>query len=349
MLVRDLKNHLTTVAAALKGANVPICGCVHFDHDRIWATNLEATIEIEADAGIDASVPAKALKVLLTSLDPKVDVSLDRDGDDLIVAGDGFETALKGHPLQDRPSREAESEVVATAKVEAGLASALCAVATACSTDDSRQVLTGVLVKIGDEAISLTSTDSYRLHHDELDAATSGAAAAIVPAHYFKLLGDDLATIIEVTDQHVRFIQGRLTITLRAIEGEYPSYRQLRPTSTTRLAVLGLADVESRLRPLEKLASNLGSNMPVVVEFQPDSDIAKTSVRLPDVGEHSTALAVDGYEGEGITIALNPAFFLAALRFAGGELRITDELKPVEIRCPSAPRRWALLMPVRLS
>ena len=138
MLVRDLKNHLKTLAPALKGATIPICSNVHFDDDRIWATNLEATIEIDADLGIENSVPAKTLKALLASLDPKLHVSLDRDGDDLIVSGDGFETTIKGYPVEDRPSRGATGEIAATAKVEAGLASALSAVATACSTDESR-------------------------------------------------------------------------------------------------------------------------------------------------------------------------------------------------------------------
>jgi hypothetical protein len=59
--------------------------------------------------------------------------------------------------------------------------------------------------------------------------------------------------------------------------------------------------------------------------------------------------AVDGYEGEANTITLDPVFLLAALAFAGGELRIIDELKPMEIRNASASQRWTLLMSVQLS
>jgi hypothetical protein len=95
MLIRDLKNHLKTLSPALSHSTVPICGCVHFDVDRLWATNLEATVEIDADTGVEASVPAKALRALLMSLDPKLEVLLRSDGDDLVVAGDGFETKMK--------------------------------------------------------------------------------------------------------------------------------------------------------------------------------------------------------------------------------------------------------------
>jgi hypothetical protein len=53
-----------------------------------------------------------------------------------------------------------DAEIIATAKVEAGLASALVGVATGCSSDESRRVLTGVLLEITDSAVALTGTDS---------------------------------------------------------------------------------------------------------------------------------------------------------------------------------------------
>jgi len=65
MLARDLKSVVKTISPALAGATLPIFNCVNFDDERIWSTNLEATIEVGCDvAGVMASIPQKPLKAL---------------------------------------------------------------------------------------------------------------------------------------------------------------------------------------------------------------------------------------------------------------------------------------------
>jgi DNA polymerase III sliding clamp (beta) subunit (PCNA family) len=157
--------------------------------------------------------------------------------------------------------------------------------------------------------------------------------------------------VVEVAEEQVRLGQGSLSLRLRAIDGKFPSYRQLRPNSADRVAVLDLHDgeTERRLHALQRLALGCRTTVPVVLRFGSNGEGASASLRIPDVGEHSTTLAIDSYEGEELTIALNPQYFLGVLRFAGGELRMTDALKPIEIASGAHPERWALLMPVRLS
>ena len=56
-------------------------------------------------------------------------------------------------------------------------------VGRAASKDESRPVLTGILVELGDGRVTMAATDSYRLSVKESELeGSSGGTAAIVPA-----------------------------------------------------------------------------------------------------------------------------------------------------------------------
>ena len=169
MLARDLKSIVKTISPALTGATLPICNSIHLNEDRIWATNLEATVEVACDvAGVVASIPQKALKALLTSIDPKDDVELRSADGSLVVRTRIGETTLSGLAVDDVPDTKFTGDIVSSAKIDSDFVDSFQAVAAAASEDQSRQILTGVLVEIRDGVIELTATDGYRLHHDEV-------------------------------------------------------------------------------------------------------------------------------------------------------------------------------------
>lgn len=355
MLVRDLKTSLRALAPVLTGATVPICGCVHFDQGSIWATNLEATIEVESELGVTVSVPFKTLKALVGSLDGKQEISLDTAGNDLVVETEAGSTTLAGLPIEDRPGRPAGGDVLASAKIEDGFKDVLLAVAVAASDDESREILTGVLVEVSDAAVALTATDSYRLHHDELPATTQGEANAVVRSHYAKSLPGERPAVIEVTENYFRIEQGHVVLSIRRLDEEssvhrFPNYRQLRPgtTSTTVVMEDRSDQVDKILRTFERLGEKFGNSLPVVIDFCPGTRQAEATLKLIDVGEHSAALPLQSCQGDSVHIAFNPKFLRAATSFAGRNVELTDALKPV-VLSGRGTDRYALLMPVRLS
>jgi DNA polymerase III subunit beta len=351
MLARDLKSVIKTISSALGGSTLPLCNCINFDQERIWTTNLEATIEVGCDVGeVVASIPHKPLKALLSTISPKDDVELRSTDGSLIVRSSAGETTLSGLAIDDLPDTSLTGEIASSAKIDSGFVEAFEAVATAASEDQSRQILTGVYVEIGDGVVSLTATDSYRLHHDELGASTDGAIEIVCPAPYMKALPGKEPVVIEVTESHLRLTEGSVTLTIRVIDGAFPNYRQLRPVSTPHEAVLGdrPGSLERSFRTFQRLGDKLGSSLPVSLEFSAGKSSVDVSLRLVDTGEHRCVLTLDDYAGESLRIAFNPAFLREAIAFAGTKLAMSDALSPA-VLTGMKDARYALLMPVRLS
>lgn len=351
MLARDLKSIIKTISSALAGATLPICNCIHFSEDRIWTTNLEATIEVGCDtAGVVASIPQKPLKALLTSIDPKDDIKLRSVDGSLTLSTRTGETTLSGLAVEDVPDTTLAGEIVASAKIDSDFVDSFQAVAAAASDDQSRQVLTGVLVELADGRVSLTATDSYRLHHNELPASTHDTTDIICPTGYVKALAGKEPVVLDVTESQIRLSEGPVTVTMRAIDGSFPNYGQLRPASTPNEAVLGgrRNSLERTLKTFERLGDKMGSSAPMVLEFSHGEQCVEAELKLTDAGEHRCELPLESYVGDSLRIAFNAAFLRQAIAFGGMELAIADALKPA-LLTGSKDGRYALLMPVRLS
>jgi DNA polymerase-3 subunit beta len=350
MIARDLKSIIKMVAPAFTGATLPICNCVHFSDDRIWSTNLEATIEVECDiSGVVASIPHKAIKALLSSIDPKETIELQSADGSLTVRTTTGETTLLGLDVQDvRDTRVTES-IVASAKIDGDFIESFHAVAVAASGDQSRQVLTGVLIEVVDGRVRLTATDSYRLHHDELPASTHGTTAAICPTRYVKAMPGKEPVALDVTDSKIRLSEGPIKVTVTMIDGSFPNYGQLRPSSTPGEAILGMRieSLERTLKTFERLADNMAGPCPIVLEFCYGERAVEAKVKLTDAGEHRCELALKSYVGDSLRIGFNAVFLRQAISFAGMSIGMTDEAKPAVITS-SKGQRYALLMPVRL-
>ena len=351
MLARDLKSIVKTISPALAGATLPICNCIHFAEERIWATNLEATIEVGCDvAGVVASIPQKPFKALLTSIDPKDDVELRSADRSLIVKTRAGETTLSGLAVEDAPDLRLTGTIVSSAKIDSSFTDTFQAVGTAASKDQSRQVLTGVYLEITDGVISLSATDSYRLHHDEMAASTDGATEIVCPTAYMKALPGREPVALDVTENLLQLSEGSVTLTMRAIDGAFPNYRQLRPASTSHQAVLGgrRSSLERTLKTFERLADKLGSSLPVSLDFSAGERRVDVHLKFIDTGEHRCVLTLDDYAGDSLQIAFHPAFLCEAIAFGGTEIAMADALKPA-VLTGSRDARYALLMPVRLS
>ncbi len=147
-----------------------------------------------------------------------------------------------------------------------------------------------------------------------------------------------------VDESQVAFEIGRLTLTSRLIEGEFPNYRQLLPEAyESRLTVSRqqLIDAVHRVGLLARDTS------PVRLEFNALG--VKLSSSSPDLGQAVEAVEAR-YEGEELTAAFNPTYLADGLAAATGEtvrLEVRDGLKPGVVRGESDDLTY-LVMPVRL-
>jgi DNA polymerase III subunit beta len=318
----------------------------------LTTTDLEVsarlTIEVQVTEEGVALVPARLLGDTVKSLsDAPVEVEADQSQTRIRCAA--YEGALRLLPAEDFPALQPPSGTRVVVEA-ARFAEAVGQVARAASRDEARPVLTGVLVEISREGVTLVATDSYRLAVRELVATAEQEAKAIVPERAMTEAGR-AAQLIEKGDielfadeSQVAFQLGALTVTSRLIEGEFPNYRQLLPERYESRLTVSRQLLMDAVRRVGLLARDTS---PVRLEFNALG--VKLSSSSPDLGQAVEAVEAK-YEGEDITAAFNPNYLSDGLAAATGDtvrLEVRDGLKPGIVRGDTDELTY-LVMPVRL-
>ena len=318
----------------------------------LTTTDLEVSarlaIEVQVAEEGTALVPARLLADTVKSLsDAPVDFEADQAQARIRCAA--YEGALRLLPAEDFPALQAPAgtRVIVAAPL---FAEAVGQVARAASKDEARPVLTGVLVEVSREGVTLVATDSYRLAVRELVATAGGEAKVIVPERALSEAGRAAQAIekgdIEVflDESQASFQVGELRLTSRLIEGEFPNYRQLLPEQYDSRLTVSRQQLAEAVRRVGLLARDTS---PVRMEFNALG--VKLSSSSPDVGQAVEAVEAR-YEGEDLTAAFNPTYLADGLAAASGEtvrLEVRDGLKPGIVRGESDEFTY-LVMPVRL-
>jgi DNA polymerase III subunit beta len=354
----ELADALQTVQRGVSNRpGIPALTGVHMEGEAgggltLTTTDLEVTARLAVDVTVGepgvALVPARLLGDMVKSL-PDAVVEFDADQSQSRVRCAAYEGTVRLLPAEDFPAWQEPSGTRVSA--QAGpFAEAVGQVGRAASRDEARPTLTGVLVEVNREGLTLVATDSYRLAVRELPATAAGEAQAIVPERALSEAGraaggDEKGEIELFVDQsQIAFRAGRFTLTSRLIEGQFPNYRQLLPEGYESRLVVGRQALLDAVRRVGLLARE---NTPVRMEFN------ALGVRLtsssPDLGGAVEAVEAR-YEGEDLTVAFNPGYLADGLQAAVGEsvtLEVRDGLKPGLVRGEGEEFTY-LVMPVRL-
>jgi DNA polymerase-3 subunit beta len=224
-------------------------------------------------------------------------------------------------------------------------------VARAASRDESRPVLTGILVRFEPGKLVMAATDSYRLSVKE--TAVEGDAPdleAIVPAKALTELGRIAQTGGELVlgvheNNQVVFGTDGIWLTTRRIDGQFPNYKQLLPETFEHELSLPR---EELLEVVRRTAVMAQRNSPLRLRFA-EGELT-ISARTQDVGEAVESLPV-AYSGEPLEIGFNPEFLREGIESVADDdlqLRLISPLRPGLIQSAEGDF-WYLIMPIRLA
>jgi DNA polymerase III subunit beta len=323
------------------------------------ATDMDVGLRVPLDAEIAREgvvvLPARLLVDVVRSL-PSPSVSLElRSAEQDVELVSGKATfhirTLRNEDFPPFPDPDPESAVSLPA---AAFVTTALKVAGSASRDETRPVLTGILVSASDRELRMVATDSYRLSVKEttLESPLSSGFEVNVPARALQELArvvghsEDQELSISVRQNQVLFIFGRVILSSRLIDGQFPNYRQLLPESfehELRVAVGELTDVVRRMSLLAQ------RNAPLRLAFSP-GELA-ISAQTPDVGEALESLPV-AFQGEPLEIGFNPEFLRAGLEaITEGDvlLKLISPLRPGLIEAADESRFQYLIMPIRLN
>ncbi|MGI8595584.1 MAG: DNA polymerase III subunit beta [Solirubrobacteraceae bacterium] len=227
-------------------------------------------------------------------------------------------------------------------------------VARSASRDETRPILTGILVSASGSELRMVATDSYRLSVKEtrLEAPLAGDFEANVPARALQ----ELARVaqqagserleVSVRENQVLFRIDGVVLSSRLLDGQFPNYRQLLPESYEHELRLDAAELTDVVRRISLLAQK---NAPLRLAFAEGE--VMISAQTPDVGEARETVPVP-FSGEPFEIGFNPEFLRDGLESVDADqllLKLISPLRPGLIEAGDESGFVYLIMPIRLN
>lgn len=354
-----LADALTTAgrAATSRTGTLPVLSGLRLevrdDELSITGTDLELSIRLSVKVGGDGDgavvVPARLVADIVRSLPPG-SVEVVEGDEELSVSAGRTQFSIRPLGLDDYPVQP-EPAAEAVTLPSSDVAEALRQVVRAASTDEARPVLTGVLVAAEDDGIRMVATDSYRLAVRDLPESEmlSGGQRVLVPSRALnelqRILGAGGELQVRLGARDAVFEVGGTRLTTRLIEGDYPNYRNLLPSTYPNTLTVGRDALLEALRRVKLLAQDAA---PVRLTLGGET-LVLTAI-TQDVG--NAVEEVDAtYEGAEMTVAFNPDYLAAGVDAVEGDevtLSTLDPMKPAVIRAVGRDDYLYLLMPVRV-
>jgi DNA polymerase III subunit beta len=354
-----LADALTTAgrAASNRSGTLPVLSGVRLDvadgRLTVTGTDLELTIRLSVPVHVDkegsAVVPARLVGDIVKALPPgAVDVTV--TDDEMSISAGRSQFAVRPLSLSDYPA-QAETDAAPVTLSSQQVGDALRQVVRAASTDDARAVLTGVLMASEDDGLKMVATDSYRLAVRDLPQSSLLAAGqkVLVPgralAELQRVLTADAELSVRLGAREAVFEVGGTRLSTRLIEGEYPNYRNLLPSSYPNRLTVGREALLEALRRVKILAQD---STPVRLAL--GGDTLRLTAITQDVGNAHEEVDAS-YEGTEMTVAFNPDYLTSGVEAVEGDevtLSTLDPMKPAVLRGVGHDEYLYLLMPVRV-
>lgn len=250
---------------------------------------------------------------------------------------------IPGLPAEDFPvfpPVEAEEGITLP---QGALKALIVQTAYAMSMEETRFILNGALLMGQKNTLTMVATDGRRLAMAKA-ALSSGARQplqVVLPAKTIRELGrllredeSDDVTIAPLKDNQLTFRFGSVTVVTRLLEGQFPQYDKVIPPpvkTVLRCHRQALLDAIRRANLMTTATSQ-------AVIFELGGERLVVSKESPELGSAREELPAS-YNGEALTIAFNPEFWLDALKVLQGEdvtIEVSGAERPAAIRIPPA-------------
>lgn len=342
---------------------LPILGNVLVEADtkmlKLSATDLELSITTSVEANIvkkgSVGIPAKTFSEIINAL-PETEIEIEAINNRIELRFSGGDYKISGMPSDEFPKLP-EINVSKEIRISAtNFRKMIQRTAFSVSTDETRPALNGVLWQTSTEKMKMVATDGHRLAKIEAentklqglyeDVIISPRALNLAS----KLAADDVKEIgVIFGESNIVFVCGNNTIASRIIEGPYPNYEQVIPTTNDKALLVSKAQLADSVRRVAILSNSLTRQ----VKFAVSADQLQLSATNVDLGGEATETLPCSYDGEEMEIGYNANYILDILRQVDGDEVKFSLASPVSagIVTPaeSAGDYLCLIMPLRLA
>lgn len=321
--------------------------CTGYDLDMAIETSIPASIEAEGAVVL----PAKQVAAIVKRL-PRPEATITAEGNSVKIQAGRATFDLLSMKAADYPALPTAEGASITLPMDV-LKETISKVSFAAAADDSRAVLTGVLMEVKDGDMTMTATDSFRCAARKVKAAGE-LPKTVLPARFLGEITKAPGKAVQLVlgGSWAQVVAGNVRYLSRLLEGEFPNVARVMP-SESGIPTWVTADRDELLSAIERVSVMCPDDL-AAVQLTLDEDthdhLLVTSTN-PAVGEAREELVIfsDCAEGhDSMAVALRPRYLREVLRAATGkDVRIgyTDNRKPVLIRDEDEGYRY-VVMPV---
>ena len=301
--------------------------------------DLNLGIQTSFDATVNKSgaitVPSKLLSEIVNKLPSETPVSLDVDesSDNILIKSDRGSFNIKGIPSDDYPSLPFVESGTSLNIDPSSFLKALKLTIFASSSDDSKQLLTGVNFTFNLKYLESAATDGHRLavvlvdnkeNSDEQEDIVSNEEnlSVTIPTRSLReieklvsLRSSENSIKLFYDKGQVVFISSNQIITTRTLEGSYPNYSQLIPDNFTKLFTFNTKKIIESLERIAVLADQQSSVVKIKLN---EKDLALVSADAQDIGNASELVPVS-FDFDQFDIAFNVRYLLEGLKVISSE------------------------------
>jgi DNA polymerase-3 subunit beta len=323
----------------------------------VTATDLDISVRTAVDCEVSEKgrtcLPARRLADIVRELPPdNVEVAVEQDKALLKCRKGQFKLmGLDPADYPKLPEVSAERQVViGTEALRKMIRRCIYAV----SNDETRPMLNGVLIELGQGTFGMVATDGHRLAYvkREQEVEKGSLGDIIVPPkalnQVLRLAADENVKV-GFAKNYAVFEMGKTTVYCRLLEGPFPDYRQVIPSEHSKKVTMSRLELIGAIRRVSVLADQATRQIKIGLR----EGSIEVATRTADVGEGTEELPAQ-YSGGEMDIGFNAGYLLDSL----GTME-TDEVTLAASTPVSASVIWpgeqekgeeliCLVMPVRL-
>lgn len=319
---------------------------INEDELKITASDLETTMTVSIKPDMvegkgQVTIPARLLIDVMKNF-PDIPVSFNIDEATLaieITTGEG-RYKMVGHKSDEFPQVPVIAEPSVWAIPADVLACGFEKTIFATGNDEIRPIMTGVYMAMSDTCLTFVATDAHKLvRYRRMDVKSDAAASFIVPKKPINQLKNILAgradepVHVEFNNTNASFTFGEYKLICRLIEGRYPNYEAVIPTTNPNKLIVDRQLLNAAIKRVAIFSSKATHQIRFKISGQ---ELVLTAEDLDYSNEAKERLTCN-YSGEDMEIGFSSKFFQEMLA----------NLSQTEIQLEmSAPNRAGIITPV---
>ena len=359
----DLLKPLSQVCgAAERRQTLPILSNILLRNSESGLVLTGTDLEIEVVAKVnqtkgepgETTLPARKLLDICRALPAQANIEIKQDKDKAVLKSGRSRFTLLTLPASDFPSIETARWEQTLSVNQKAFKSLLEKTQFCMAQQDVRYYLNGMLFDLTGKRLRGVATDGHRMAVAEiaLSNPTNKDQQLIVPRkgvqEIIRFLDDDEAKEVElqISNNHLRINLKDLTFTCKLIDGRYPDYTKVIPTSQGTRLRIGRETLRDTLSRVAILSNEKYRG--VRLSLKPGS--MKLVAHNPEHEEAQEELSVD-YAGDELEIGFNANYIIDAVGALNSdeiELGLTDANSSCTLNSPGDTSQQYVVMPMRL-